>query len=403
MRHFNGQHLVVLSNAHPIHDCRIHFRQALFAANSGLRVSIFAIEDGGRCESIDAHGFPPAPSRFRRFLLGWRLALLAAHERADLYHFHDPEMLLPMTALRFITRRPVIYDCHENVVDSIRHKPYIPRLLRSLLAKCVYVIQWLCTKLLGTVVVATAEQLEMFPASVQHLVVQNFPPLSIQPEVDFESDRPHDLVHCGTLSRERGSSVLLETLRILVHELGRADCQLLLIGTTFDRLEEECRQFLLEHRLERNITFRGYIPLDEVPRQLTQAKIGLMCHQATQQYRYGVASKLFDYMAAGLAIVGGRADFDREFAPENRVKIYVDETKPQEYAREIVRLLDDVERRIAMGRQARQLFEERYTAESQAEALLEFYQQQLCPKKSTRVSRTFEKTKSPTRREGIVA
>ena len=239
-------------------------------------------------------------------------------------------MLLPMTALRLVTRRPVIYDCHENVVDSIQYKPYIPRRLRSVVASFVYVVQWLCTKLLGTVVVATAEQLEMFPASVEHLVVQNFPPLSIQPDVDFDRDRPYDLVHCGTLSRERGSGVLLETLRILVEEMGRSDCRLLLIGTTLDRLEADCRQFVFNHRLESNITFRGYIPLDEVPGQLAEAKIGLMCHQATRQYRYGVASKLFDYMAAGLAIVGGQADCDREFAPEGTVKVYVDETSPSQ-------------------------------------------------------------------------
>lgn len=377
MTHLRGKRLAVVSNVHRVHDGRTYYRQAYFAAESGMQVCVLALDDGVAPHGVDVEAFAPPKSRLRRFFLGWRLAYETYRRGVDVCHFHDPELLLPMTVLRLATRVVVIYDCHENVVDSIRYKPHIPRLLRPLLARLTFLVQWVCARVLGSVVVATKEQLEMFPETVDHAVVRNFPPEYIQTSATDLDDRPYDLVHCGTLSAERGSRVLFETLALLVHEYERTDCRLLLIGVAEEDLDDESRRFIEQRGLRDHLGFRGRIPLREVPAALSEAKIGLMCHQRTSQYRYGVASKLFDYMASGLAIVGGRADFDQEFAPAEVVKIYVDETRPEEYAASIDRLLRDMPACRQMGANARRLFLEQYTAEREAAELLEFYQRRL--------------------------
>jgi len=370
-------HLVVVSNVHNVSDGRVLHRQAAFAARAGFRVSVYAIDDGESPAGITTHGFPRPRSRFQRFLLGLRMAWRAWRERADIYHFHDPELLPAMTLLRLVTRRPVIYDCHENVVDSVYYKSYIPRPLRPMVAGCTYLLQWLCVRLLGHAVLATPEQCEMLPAPTTTLVVRNFPPLSTQRFFDPRSDRPFALVHCGGFSIERGSRIMLEMLRILVHELGCRDARLLLVGVGPGDLDHESARRLRDDRLEAHVELRGRVPLSQVPAELARAKIGLMCHQPSKQYRYGVASKVFDYMAAGLAIIGGNADFDRPFVPEGDVKIYVDETNPAQYALAALELLRDDERRVRMGIHARELFETFYTAEQQSQGLIDFYHQAL--------------------------
>lgn len=376
MNHLVGKRLAVISNVHRVHDGRTYYRQAHFAAERGMRVSILAIDDGFESKDVEVESYSAPKSRFRRFILGWWLTYRAFRQRADIYHFHDPEMLLPMTFLGVLTRKPIIYDCHENVIDSIYYKPYIPKILRPYLARIAHIVQWTCVKLLGTVVVATPEQLEMFPASVRHLVIRNFPPkFTQQVEVNASKSRPFDLVHCGAFSEERGSRVILETLRLLVHNYGQVSCRLLLVGIEQNQLTQELKEFITTHRLKDNIEFRGYVPLHAVSQVLSQAKIGLMCHQRTKQYRYGVASKLFDYMASGLAIVGGQADFDRQYAPEETVKIYVDETKPKEYAEAICRLMDKVQVREQMGLNAQQLYIDKYTAEDESEKLIHLYEE----------------------------
>lgn len=377
MTDLRGKRLAVVSNVHRVHDGRAYYRQAYFAAESGMQVCVLALDDGVTPSGVDVKGFDPPKNRLRRFFLGWRLAYGAYRRGVDVCHFHDPELLLPMTVLRLATRVVVIYDCHENVVDSIRYKPHIPRLLRPLLARVTFVVQWVCARLLGAVVVATKEQLEMFPETVDHAIVRNFPPEYIQRSLTDLGERPFDLVHCGTLSAERGDWVLFETLSLLVHKYKRTDCRLLLIGVAEEDLDDQWRRFIEQRQLRDHVVFRGRVPLRQVPEALSEAKIGLMCHQRTSQYRYGVASKLFDYMASGLAIVGGQADFDQEFAPADVVKIYVDETRPEQYAASIDRLLRDLPACRQMGANARRLFLERYTAEREAAELLQFYQRRL--------------------------
>ena len=370
--------LVVVTSMHPARDARIFYRQAWYAAQAGYEVVLL-----GNCEkaeTIDGVRFVPVARKqgmFARLAASWRIAWRAWKERGDLYHFHDPDLLLPMTLVHLLSRRPVVFDCHENFVDSVHRRLWIPKPLRMLLAALIYAMLWLCGRILGRVVIATPEQQEMFPAAVEPLTIRNFPPRWIHPPPKLDALRPFHLVHCGTLSPERGSRVMLEMLRILVHEMGRRDLRMLQLGSVDPAEGPHFRAEVERLGLSENLVMHGYLPLTEVPAVLAQAQIGLMFHQYTPQYRYGVASKVFDYMAAGLAIIGGQYDYDREFAPEGEVKIYVDQTNPAAYARAVAQLLENPEQRRGMGQRARELFENGYTADHDAARLLGFYQESL--------------------------
>jgi len=45
---------------------------------------------------------------------GWRVLGLAYRQKADIYHFHDPELLTVGLVLRLLTKAKVIYDVHED-------------------------------------------------------------------------------------------------------------------------------------------------------------------------------------------------------------------------------------------------------------------------------------------------
>src|SRR6185437_4142964 len=64
---------------------------------------------------------------------------VALAERADIYHFHDPELMLLGLMLR-LHGKEVIFDVHEDIPRDILDKPWIPRFLRrptSFAAKAV--------------------------------------------------------------------------------------------------------------------------------------------------------------------------------------------------------------------------------------------------------------------------
>ena len=63
-----------------------------------------------------------------------RVLRLALRQRAELYTIHDPELLPAAVLLRLLTRRPVVYDVHEDVPAAIRSRLWLPRGLRRLTA-----------------------------------------------------------------------------------------------------------------------------------------------------------------------------------------------------------------------------------------------------------------------------
>ncbi len=74
-------------------------------------------------------------SRLERMTKGvWMLYKQAKKLNADVYHFHDPE-LLPVGWLLQNSRNHVIYDIHEDYITSMLQKEYLPKPIRKFVAK----------------------------------------------------------------------------------------------------------------------------------------------------------------------------------------------------------------------------------------------------------------------------
>src|SRR5699024_10732847 len=89
---------------------------------------------------------------------------------ADVYHIHDPELLLITSGLKK-TGAKVIYDMHEDYYTSIMQKSYIPRLFRRTIAKFFSFYERLKAKDLE-IVLAEKYYKEIFP---EGLKVLNYP------------------------------------------------------------------------------------------------------------------------------------------------------------------------------------------------------------------------------------
>jgi glycosyltransferase involved in cell wall biosynthesis len=131
------------------------------------------------------------------------------------------------------------------------------------------------------------------------------------------------------------------------------------------------------HGLKRRVCRTGLVPHAEVPRYLAACDVLVSPHgkQADGGEFFGSPTKLFEYMAAGRPIVASRVGQIADVLVDNDSALLVPPDDPRALCRAIVRLVDDVSLRVALGQAARQAAEQRHTWRQNAERVLECLRQ----------------------------
>jgi hypothetical protein len=133
----------------------------------------------------------------------------AIRERADVYHFHDPELVPSGWVLRMLGKT-VIYDIHEYNFESAMSKPWLPYSARWLVATLMYWLDMVAAKTFDGVVVVTREMEQMFGTSKPIVTLYNYPVMTDE-GVRVKEDQNETMAICiGGLWKEHGLEVLLE-------------------------------------------------------------------------------------------------------------------------------------------------------------------------------------------------
>ena len=123
--------------------------------------------------------------------------------------------------------------------------------------------------------------------------------------------------------------------------------------------------------LERTATITGAVPLDEIPVHLAASDVLVSPHVGNPDGSafFGSPTKLFEYMAAGKAIVASNLDQIAEVLGDDSA-VLVRPGDEQDLLRAIDGVAADPARRSELGRRARQRVVERYTWTHQVRAFL---------------------------------
>ncbi len=127
--------ICLLSSVHHAYDTRIFYREAATLSESGYRVTLVAQHN--KNEIINNIKIIPVPkfrNRFHRIVIGnWFIFIVSMKEKANLYHFHDPE-LIPAGLLLKAVGRKVIFDIHEKYDKIILARDYTAPFFRKILS-----------------------------------------------------------------------------------------------------------------------------------------------------------------------------------------------------------------------------------------------------------------------------
>jgi glycosyltransferase involved in cell wall biosynthesis len=199
-------------------------------------------------------------------------------------------------------------------------------------------------------------------------IVGNTPPLErVETTVaHVHAGRELHLNYLGLLEAPRGLGVVLDGLaRCRARGL---PVRLTVIGSGRERarFEKQSRDLGLD---DTAVRFTGYLPNDEAVRLVGDADVGLVPHQATESWNTTIPNKLFDYMAAGLAVLTSDARPAARIVRETATGEVYAGTDPDAFVAAIERLLDP-SIRATYGRQGRRAVKERYNWEADSARLL---------------------------------
>ncbi len=368
-----------LTSVHPPLDSRIFYRECQTLVRAGYSVLWMGQHTHEEvCDGVIMRTIPPATgrrSRMSRTL--YEICRKAIQERADLYHFHDPE-LIPVGILLKLLGKKVIYDVHEDYPRSLRtsDRQWIHPRLRGVIGGCTALVEKIGSFFFDGIAAATPAIASRFPSPRKTILVQNFPigKELLTPEARPHSERPPHLAYTGVLSPFRGATQIIESMGLLSNHI---QARLQVAG----RIDPpELIPQLQQLAGWKRVDFLGWQSRPRMAELLGQARAGLLLFHPVSNHTQSQPNKMFEYMSAGIPVIASNFPLWRSLVEGNQCGINCDPLNPKEVAEAIEWLLAHPQKAQRMGENGRRAVEEKYNWESESKTLIAFYQK-LMPEK----------------------
>jgi len=359
-----------LTTVHPPFDGRIFHKEAKTLVKAGYDVTLIAQHN--KKEVVNGVKIIPLPkprNRFERMTkVIWKLFKLALKKKADVCHFHDPELIPVGLVLRLFGKK-VIYDVHEDVPQQILTKDWIGNfIVRRIISLFFKGFENLSCSFFNGIVAATPDIAKKFPLQ-KTIILRNFPILELIDKVKAINGNKQKsiIIYAGGLSKIRGIKEIIQAM-----EFVKDKAELQLLG------KWESKEFKRECENLKGWKYTRYLgskSLEEVYSYIKVADIGISMLYPVKNYVTGLPVKAFEYMACSLPMVMSNFPYWKEIFGE--CALFADPYNPKEIAEKILYLLDNSDKAKRLGNNGRKLVEKKYSWEAEQRRLLDIYERVL--------------------------
>jgi len=355
----------ILTSVHPPFDTRIFHKEATSLAKAGYDVILIAQHD--KEDTVDGIRIVPLPKPKNRLVRMTKTVWMAYRKAlkidADIYHFHDPE-LIPIGLLLKRHGKQVIYDVHEDVPKQNLSKIYIPAAFRKPISAIIEILEAFSAKRFDGLVTATPFINKRFLRLGANAVnVNNYPLASeLYPAENQWEGKEKAVCYVGGISGIRGAFEMVEAIE-------KTGYRLLLAGDIDPAIENNLRRMPGWRQVEA----LGFIDREGVRTTAARSMGGLVVLHPTINYRDGLPVKMFEYMSAGIPVIASNFPLWREIIEGADCGICVDPLNPEEIADAIRWIIEHPVEASWMGENGRKAVEERYNWGIEEKKLLEFY------------------------------
>jgi len=349
-------------------DERIFYKECRTLAKNGYSVSLMIPLD--HHQEIDGVLFIPIerPSNFinRYFISVLKLFILALKQKANVYHFHDPELITLGFLLKILGKR-VIYDVHEDYEEKLKSRLKGPKVVRIIGAKIWWFIESFLSLAFDYIITADSHIDQKFNRK-NVVIFPNVP--SEEFWIGLQRTKVSDkfrIIYVGSITRDRG---ILETIESLNH-LKHKNVEFHIIGGTEDK------QLIEIFEKKPNVVWHGRVEWSKLGEELANADLGVVLLQPVPAYLYYPGEnivKLWEYLSLGLPVLISNFPKLEKLCKDIGFGLAVDPTDPRKIAEAIDYLIDHPEERKIMGANGKRAVVNEYNAENKLKDLLMVYE-----------------------------
>lgn len=361
--------VVHLTSVHRPFDIRIFHKECKTLAEAGYEVVLVVPHD--RDEVVDGVRIRAVPKpggrRERMTRAVWRVYRTALHGDAQVYHFHDPELILVGLLLK-LRGKQVVWDIHEDLPRQVLTKHWIPGGLRRIVSKAAEAVESFCELGFDAIAAATPVIAHRFTQK-KTFNIQNFPVLHESADFKAEpyTERDPIVVYVGGIGAIRGAREMVAAMDLLP----RASHARLALAGVFSPpgLEAELQRIPGWKRVE----FVGWRSQNEVKELLAESRVGLVLFHPAPNHTEAQPNKLFEYMVAGIPVIVSDFPLWRDIVEKVGCGLLVDPLKPRAIAESIQWILEHPQQAEAMGKRGQAAVVAQYNWDTEAQKLLELY------------------------------
>jgi glycosyltransferase involved in cell wall biosynthesis len=365
--------VVHMTSVHSALDPRIFHKECRSLAQAGFAVTVIGPHTKDMVSgAVQVKAIPQANSRIGRMTQTvWRVYREALKQQADIYHFHDPELIVAGLFLR-ARGKAVIYDIHEDVPKDVMSKEYLPSWSRRLISLLAEKLETSSSGYFSGLVIVTPSIADRFRRINRHIaIVRNYPydKEIVVPDGGVPwSSRRQSVAYVGNISGQRGIRQMIAAMGLLPERL---PATLELAG---NRVADGVAPGELEAlRGWDRVNHYGIIDQPSTFRILHNVRAGLVLFLPEPNHIEAMPQKMFEYMGAGIPVIASDFPLWRRILGDTGCGIVVDPADPKAIAKAIEYVLKHPAEAEEMGKRGRAAVLERYNWGTQAEELVKLY------------------------------
>ncbi|MBK1990761.1 glycosyltransferase family 4 protein [Sphaerospermopsis aphanizomenoides BCCUSP55] len=357
-----------LTSVHCYNDPRIFLKECCTLVSANYEIHLVAPGAPNEViKNVQLHSIPKIKENrlLRMTKAVWCVYQIALEIQADIYHFHDPE-LIPVGILLVKQSKKVIYDVHEDVPRDILSKYWIPKIGRRIISWLVEKLEYIAAKQFTAIVTATPLICDRFLKLGCFAVNVNNYPIVDELSLPNTSWEQKELVVCyvGAITEVRGIFEMIEAI-------GQTDT-FLLLGGKFAYQKQQEKAVAMSGWT--NVKELGWLDRKEVVQTIAKSMAGLVLLHPTASLMDSLPVKMFEYMCAGIPVIASNFPLWKEIIEGNQCGICVDPHNPQAIAEAIQWIIAHPYEAKQMGENGRSAVLEKYNWEKESKVLLKLYE-----------------------------